>query len=184
MVFAGSVRGAGCQVRRLLLPSRRLRARPLSRVVAGYQWFAAKAHALGRLYTRRFILAFRALSVLESLAGCIRSLSRGIGSSRPQSGIAIASSRLIRNGDMNSPSGFPAPCLRTLSAPMPWCRRLRRNHISIGRQARSPSIWNLISRRKSPLRIRFHLLPAASLSTRPTGRFRPRQGWHWTRTVR
>ena len=77
MVFAGSVRGAGCQVRRLLLPSRRLRARPLLRAVAGYQWFAAKAHALAPLCTRQFILAFRASSALEFPAGCIRSLLPG-----------------------------------------------------------------------------------------------------------
>ena len=47
MVFAGTVRGAGCQARRLLLPSRRLRAKHSLRAVAGYQWFAAKARALG-----------------------------------------------------------------------------------------------------------------------------------------
>ena len=77
MVFAGTVRGAGCQARRLLLPSRRLRAKHSLRAVTGYQWFAARARALAPLCTLQFIPAFQASSALEFPAGCIRSLLPG-----------------------------------------------------------------------------------------------------------
>ena len=184
MVFAGTVRGAGCQARRLLLPSRRLRAKHSLRAVTGYQWFAARARALAPLCTLQFIPAFQASSALEFPAGCIRSLLPGIGSSHPPSGIAIALSRLIRNGRRNFPSGFRAPCLRILSAPTPWCRRLRKSRISSGRQARSPSTWNPTSLRRLPPRTRFHLPLAGSLSMRRIGPFPPRQVRHWTQRRR